>query len=726
MKRFCIFAVFIFLSIATWAQKSNEARIDALLKRMTIEEKFGQLNLLPFYQNEKESIKAKIEKGEIGALLKSNGVALNLELQKVAVEKSRLHIPLMFQEDVIHGYRTIAPIPLGEAASWDMAAIAQSASVAAQEASASGIHLTYAPMVDICRDPRWGRIMEGAGEDPYYGSCVAEARVKGFQGNTNYKNANSVMACVKHFAGYGAALSGEDYAILDYSERDLRELYLPPFQSAVNAGAGSLMSAYTTYNAVPASASTFLLKDILRNEMGFKGLVITDWCTTSHLVEMGICPNQSQAAAMALNAGVDMDMTDGIFLKVGPELVKSGKITVAELNRAVRQVLRAKFELGLFENPYKYFDLEREKKVILSNENIEKTLDMARKSMVLLKNDNNLLPVAKTTKVIAIIGPLAKEKVSLLGNWSCMGKADEVISLFEGIEKKVGASTKLIYAEGCRLDGFKKTGIDLIPAAVETALQADVVILAVGEQAGFSGEECNLAGLHITPEQEKLIETICKTGKPVVTILFNGRPLVLTDIAKSTTSLLEAWLPGTTGGDAVADILFGDYNPSGKLPVTFPAHAGQIPVFYAKRKTQRSTGYVDATTKPLYPFGYGLSYTSFEYSDVILSDTIMDKKGSVTASVNLKNTGKYPGREAVQLYISDVVCSVNRPVKELKHFEMVELQPGESKKVKFKIDASDLYFFNNDLKKTVEPGLFKVMIGANSDMVKESNFELVQ
>lgn len=719
-----IFIPFLLLSINVWSQQNIDIRIDSLLKKMTIEEKFGQLNLLPFYEKNKQSIIAKIEKGEIGGLLKSSGAANNMELQKVAVEKSRLHIPLMFQEDVIHGYRTLAPVPLAESASWDLLAIEQSAAVAAQEASAAGIHLTYAPMVDVCREPRWGRIMEGAGEDPYYGSRVAEARIKGFQGKS-YANSNSVMACVKHFAGYGAALAGEDYSIIDYSERDLRELYLPPFQAAINAGAGSLMSAYTTYNAVPASANSFLLKDILRKEMGFQGMVITDWNTTANLKSMGISSNLDDAAIMALNAGIDMDMASGVLLKVGPALIRSGKMSEAELDRAVRNVLKAKFDLGLFDNPYKYFDEKKEKEQIGSKENIEKTRSMARKSMVLLKNEKNLLPLSPKTKTIAIIGPLAKEKASLMGGWSCKGKADEVTSLFEGIEKKVSVTTKLIYAQGCKSDGFKSTKADLIPAAVEAALRADVVILAVGEQSGYSGEGNNLAGLHITPDQEKLVEAICKTGKPVVTVLFNGRPLVLTDIAKSTTSLLEAWLPGTTGGDAIADVLFGEYNPSGKLPVTFPAHAGQVPIFYAKRKTQSSTGYVDTSSKPLYPFGFGLSYTTFEYSNLTLSDSKMTKNDKLTASITLKNTGKYAGREAVQLYISDIVCSVTRPTKELKNFEMVELQSGESKTVTFTVDVNDLYFIDKDLKKAVEPGKFKVLVGANSNDTKEATFELI-
>ncbi|MDI3321309.1 beta-glucosidase BglX [Pinibacter soli] len=715
--------VLLVAAIGLNAQENKNQKIDSLLKVMTLEEKFGQINLLAYYSSQKEIIKERIKKGEIGALLKANGAANNRELQKVAVENSRLHIPLMFQEDVIHGYKTIAPVPLAEAASWDMEAIQQSASVAASEASAAGVQLTYAPMVDICRDPRWGRIMEGAGEDPYLGSEVASARVKGFQGDS-YTNGTNIMACVKHFAGYGAALSGEDYAILDYSERDLRELYLPPFQAAINAGAGSLMSAYTSYNAVPASANKFLLKTVLRDQMGFKGMVITDWRTTSNLVSMGVCGDDSLAAAMALEAGIDMDMTSGILMKVGPDLIRKGKIDVKEIDRAVRNVLNAKFDMGLFENPYKYFDEEREKKEILSKENKEKALDMARKSMVLLKNDGDLLPLSRNIKTIAIIGPLAKDKKDLMGRWNCKGDEKDVISLFDGIKNVVGPSTKILYAEGCRLNGYKNNGSDSISKAIEIAKQADVIILAVGEQANFTGETAGLAGLHITPEQEQLVRAIHQTGKPIVNVLFNGRPLVLTEIADNSTSLLEAWLPGTMGGDAVADVLFGNYNPSGKLPVTFPANAGQIPNFYAKRKKQSETGYVDASNKPLFPFGFGLSYTHFEYSKIKLSDIKMKPNGFINATITLTNKGKYTGREVVQLYIGDPVCSIIRPIKELKKFSIVELKPGESKIVNFTIGLDDLYFFDKDLKKTYEPGTFKVYIGSNSSETKEISFEL--
>ncbi|QOD59518.1 beta-glucosidase BglX [Polaribacter haliotis] len=707
------------------AEETLNQKVDSIINLMTIEEKLGQLNLIPYYEDTKEAVLQKIKEGKVGALLKSNGVKTNLKLQKAAIEETRLGIPLIFQEDVIHGYKTIAPVPLGEAASWDLEAIEKSSATAALEASAAGIQLTYAPMVDISREPRWGRIMEGAGEDPYLGAQVAKARVIGFQGN-NMKSNSTLMACVKHFAGYGDALAGRDYYINDFSERKLRELYLPPFQAAIDAGVGSVMTAYTAVNGIPASSNKFLLTDLLRKEMKFKGMLITDWTTISNVVKIGVAENDTIATKMSIDAGIDVDMTSRKLVNTGKKLIERGEISIERINESVRNVLKSKYLLGLFENPYKYFDEKREKEVLLSEKVIEDVRDVARKSMVLLKNNNKLLPLKKDIKTIAVIGPLGNSKSDLMGQWYCKGDKNDVVSLVEGIQNKISASSKLVFAEGCLL-GEKMDAIKnqkLLAQAIQTAIKADIIVMALGERGWQSGETRSMADINITDEQIALINSIKKLKKPIVTVVFNGRPLILTKIEKPSDAILEAWLPGTTGGNAIADVLFGDYNPSGKLPVTFPYHQGQIPIYYNYKRTQLKVKHLDVQDKPLYPFGYGLSYTDFKYSDIKLSDSTFTAKDSILATITVKNTGNYKGKEVVQMYLGDEVCSVIRPEKELKGFKIIELDEEESRDVSFTISVKDLTFIDRNYKQSFEYGKFKLFIGTSSEDVKETAFYL--
>lgn len=717
------------------SDKQMDTKVAALLSKMTLAEKVGQLNLATYVNenNTTNSLESLIKRGAVGSILKSNGAMTNLKLQKIAVEGTRLGIPLMFQEDVIHGYKTIFPSPLGEAASWNLENIEKSASIAAKEAAAGGIHMTYAPMVDITFDPRWGRIIEGAGEDPYYGSLVAAARVKGFQG-TDMKSGKNVMACVKHFAGYGAALAGRDYNIADFSERTLRELYLPPFKAAIDEGAGSLMTAYSAFDGVPASANKKLLTDILRKELGFKNLVITDWETINNLVKIGAAPDQKQAALQAIDAGSELDMTSGIYLKYLEELVNEGKVDSKVIDTAVKHVLEAKYKLGLFDNPYAFFDAKREKETLLNKAHLEFARKAARESMVLLQNNNKVLPLGANVKKIAVIGPLANAKKDMLSWWGgyySQGKAEDVVSLLEGLKQSVDSSVVISYAEGVKLDGFEPKGLELIPEAVALAKVSDVVILAVGEQYWMSGEGASISNITLPGGQEKLIEAIATTGKPIVTVLFSARPYDLQLVSKVSSAVLEAWMPGTMAGLAVSDVLLGKYNPSGKLTITFPINTGQIPINYNYKRTSHDVNdsnktvrwtnkYLDIPITPLYPFGYGLSYTSFEYSNLKLSGNLINSGENITISVDITNTGKIFGEEVVQLYLADLVSSVTRPGRELKGFSKIGLAPGEKKTVKIVIEPKDMSFYNKDMKWVLEPGTFKVMIGASSSDIKLS------
>ncbi|MHC0442513.1 beta-glucosidase BglX [Flavobacterium sp. 3-210] len=731
-----IVAVLImFGAFETTAQsdKQMDTKVSALLGKMTLEEKVGQLNLATYVNenNTTNSLESLIKKGAVGSILKSNGAMTNLRLQKIAVEETRLGIPMMFQEDVIHGYKTIFPSPLGEAASWNLENIEKSASIAAREAAAGGIHMTYAPMVDITFDPRWGRIIEGAGEDPYYGSLVAAARVKGFQG-TEMKGGKNVMACVKHFAGYGAALAGRDYNIADFSERTLRELYLPPFKAAIDAGAGSLMTAYSAFDGIPASANKKLLTEMLRKELGFKNLVITDWETINNLVKIGAAQDLKQAALQAIDAGVELDMTSGIYLKYLGELVNEGKVDIKVIDAAVRHVLEAKYKLGLFDNPYAFFDAKREKETLLNKAHLEFARKAARESMVLLKNENKLLPITGQVKKIAVIGPMANAKKDMLSWWGgnySQGKAEDVVSLVEGLKQSVDPSVVISYAEGVKLDGFESKGLELIPEALALAKESDVVILALGEQYWMSGEGASISNITLPGGQEKLIEAMAAAGKPIISVLFSGRPYDLQLVSKVSSAVLQAWMPGTMAGLAVSDVLLGKYNPSGKLTVTFPINTGQIPINYNYKRTSHDVNesnknvrwtnkYLDIPITPLYPFGYGLSYTTFEYSNLSLSNNLINSGESITVSIDITNTGKVFGEEVVQLYLADLVSSVTRPGKELKGFSKIGLASGEKKTVKMIIEPKDMSFFNKDMKWSLEPGTFKVMIGASSSDIK--------
>lgn len=736
-KVILFFALVLLVAAGGCDKKSKEvdtmSRVDELLSQMTIKEKVAQLNLIPVlddYNKPLEGVEDKVRNGEVGHILKSNGVSTNYYLQKIAVEESRLGIPILFQEDVIHGYKTIFPGPMAEASSWNLEGVEQTARVAAREATAAGIQLTYAPMVDITRDVRWGRIVEGAGEDPYLGSLIAAARVKGFQGD-NLADSSTMMACVKHFIGYGDAPAGIDYNIGDFSERELRELYLPPFKAAIDAGVGSLMIAYSAVDGVPASANKWLMDDLLRQELGFEGMVISDWRTVANLVKTGVAVDAKDATKQAIEAGLEVDMVSEHYVQNLEELVNEGSIDIAVIDNAVRNVLKAKFDLGLFDDPYVYFDTAREKRLILHPDHLALSRKAACESMVLLKNASvfeqgeKLLPLSKDVKRIAVIGPMATRQKDLMSWWAAnhsQGSESDVISILEGIKSAVSANTVVTYAEGVKIDRFKKAGLELIPQAVKVAKQADVVVLALGEEYWMSGEGGSVSDITLPGAQPELIEALSDIGKPVVLVLINGRPY---DIHKSVAyfdAVLEAWQPGTMGGHAIADVLFGDYNPSGKLPVTFPATAGQVPIYYnIKRGSHDFEGidmldryknnYLDIPTKPLFPFGYGLSYTQYTYADIAV-EQLGDE---VKASVRLSNTGDVDGYEVVQLYIKDVVTQVATPNKELKAFERVFLKAGESKIISFDISKEQLSYIGKDLATIMEPGMFEIMIGSSSD-----------
>lgn len=710
-------------------------KIDSLLAEMTLKEKVSQLNLVGALDdnNNPLDVEEKVRNGEVGHILKSNGVKTNKRLQQIAIEESRLGIPILFHEDVIHGYKTIFPMPLAEAASWNLERITETAHIAAKEATASGIQLTYAPMVDISRDPRWGRIVEGAGEDPYLASLIAAARVKGFQGE-NLADSSTLMACVKHFIGYGDALAGRDYNIGDFSEREMREIYLPPFEAAIDAGVGSLMVAYSAVDGVPATSNQWLIKDLLRNQLNFNGMVITDWKTVTNLIKTGVALDGENAVKQSVNAGVDVDMVSELYVQHLEELINQGEVKESDLNDAVRRVLKAKFDLGLFDDPYVYFDTVREEKLVLHDDHLEIARKAARESMVLLKNDKDVLPLSKKIKSIAVIGPLADRKKDLMSWWGgnhSQGDENDVVSLLEGIKAAVSEETKVYYAEGVKLDGFEKKGLELIPEALKIAKKADVVILALGEEYWMSGEGGSKSDLMLPGAQEELIAAIAETGKQVVTVLLNGRPYDIRTVTKNFDAVLEAWFPGTMGGVAVADILFGDYNPSGKLPVTIPFSSGQIPIFYNYKRSSHDfegvnmtdrykNNYLDIPTKPLFPFGYGLSYTTYKYADIQLNTN----SDIPQVSIEVTNTGKVDGYEIVQLYIKDVVTSVATPNKELKGFERVHIKAGETKDVSFSITEDKLSFIGKNNKRIIEPGDFLFMVGASSEDLQSVDYTL--
>lgn len=739
MKRILPLLLIAAISITACRKKSNESasaidrRVDSLLSVMTLEEKVGQLTLFTsdydvtgpsIRENYKEDIKA----GRVGSIFNAFGADYTRKLQEIAVKETRLGIPLLFGYDVIHGHRTIFPIPLGEAASWDLAAMQQSARIAADEASAEGLHWTFAPMCDVARDPRWGRMAEGAGEDTYLGSRIAEARVKGFQGD-GIGQLNSVLACVKHFAAYGAAQSGRDYHTTDMSDRVLRETYLPPYKAAIDAGAATVMTSFNELDGVPATGNKYLMTDILRKEWNFDGFVVTDYTSIMEMIPHGIAEDTASAAALALEAGVDMDMQAGFYNDALATLVKEGKLKETLINEAARRILRKKFELGLFEDPYRYSNPEREKSTVMKPEYIEAARDISRKSIVLLKNEKQLLPLSKSGKKIAVIGPLADARKEMIGSWSAAGDWKKAVTLLEGVKASAAAGTQVLYAKGSNIND---DSTQFIAQAVQTARQADVVILAVGESAMMTGEAASRASLGLPGVQQQLVEAIHQTGKPVVVVLMNGRPLTINWIDKNVPAILETWFLGTQAGNAIADVLFGVYNPSGKLPVTFPKSVGQIPIFYNMKNTGRpmdpnnkyTSKYLDESNDPLYPFGYGLSYTAFTYGDVTLDRESISPKDNLTVTCKVTNTGKYAGEEVVQLYVRDLVGSVTRPVKELKNFQKITLQPGESMDVTFTLTNADLSFYRYDMTWGSEPGKFQVFVGGNSRDVKTAEFVL--
>jgi len=740
-KKIILFCLSLISLPALAQQKAGtiavEKRIDALMAKMTIEEKIGQLNQYtgdrlatgPVIANSSKFL--DIKAGKVGSMLNVRGVADTRMVQQIAMQ-SRLKIPLIFGLDVIHGYRTTFPIPLAEAASWDMDAIKLSARVAATEAAASGIHWTFAPMVDITRDPRWGRVMEGAGEDPYLGSVVAAARVHGFQGK-GLGSTDAVMACVKHFAAYGAAIAGRDYNSVDISERTLWETYLPPFKAAADAGAATFMNSFNEINGIPSTGNAHLQRDILKGKWGFTGFVVSDWGSIREMVPHGFAKNTYEASKYAIEAGSDMDMEGHAYINNLEQLVKDKKISMALINDAVRRVLRKKFELGLFDDPYKFCNAEREIKALNNPTNHSAARSVAEKSIVLLKNQGQLLPLSKTVKSIAVIGPLGKSGQDMKGGWSVPWDNDHLVSLYEGLQNKLGSATKLSYVQGCGVKDTSKAGF---AEAVNAAKAADVVIVAVGESFDMSGEAKSRSNIHLPGVQEDMIKALKTTGKPLVVLVTAGRPLIFNWTANNANAILYTWFLGTEAGNAMADVLLGDYNPAGKLPMSFPRAEGQIPVYYSAKNTGRpvikesdlayKSAYIDLPNSPKYAFGFGLSYTTFALSDLKFSQAKISKNQKLQVTCLLKNTGNYAGEEVVQLYIRDMVASVTRPVKELKDFQKVYLKPGESRELTFTIDKEKLSFYNQQMKWVTEPGDFKVMIGNSSDhIVLENTFELI-
>jgi beta-glucosidase len=724
--------------------------VDALMKKMTLDEKIGQLNLpgsgdIVTGQAGNSDIAKKIREGKVGGLFNIKSVAKIRDVQKIAVEQGRLKIPLIFGMDVIHGYQTVFPIPLGLSCSWDMQLIERSARIAATEASADGICWTFSPMVDIARDPRWGRIAEGGGEDPYLGYQIAKAMVNGYQGNDLSKN-NTIMACVKHYAMYGAAEAGRDYNTTDMSRLRMYNEYLLPYKGAVDAGAGSVMSSFNEVDGVPATANKFLMTDVLRKQWGFKGFVVTDYTAINEMIDHGMGDLQT-VSALALNAGIDMDMVGEGFLKTLKKSLQEGKVTQEGIDAACRRILEAKYKLGLFDDPYRYCDDNRAKTEIFNDANRKIARETAADCFVLLKNQNNLLPLKKTG-TIGLIGPLADAKENMPGTWSVAADFSKATSVLAGLKEVLGNKAKLLYAKGSFLDYDSlfeqragmfgkpfnrdgKTKEQLLTEALNIASQSDVIIAALGESAEMTGESSSRSNIEIPQAQKDLLAALLKTGKPVVLVLFTGRPLAVKWENENVPAILNVWFGGSEAGFAIADVLFGDVNPSGKLTTTWPQNVGQVPMYYNHKNTGRPLGegrwfakfrsnYLDVSNDPVYPFGYGLSYTNFNYSDLGLSSTSLKGSQTLTATVTITNAGSKDGKEVVQLYIRDVVGSITRPVKELKGFQKIFLKAGESKTVLFTITPNDLKFYNSNLKYDWEPGEFIIMVGGNSRDVKSA------
>ena len=720
-------ALALFSAGTASAQRSAaEQNIDSLLARMTLEEKLGQLNQLSVDNQPTPEQLELVRKGLVGSFLNLTGAAATRDAQHIAVTESRLRIPLIFGHDVIHGYRTIFPIPLGEAASWDPEAVEAAARVAAREAAAAGVHWTFAPMVDIARDPRWGRIAEGSGEDPYLGSAMAAARVRGFQG-ADPRAPDAVLATVKHFAAYGGAEGGRDYNTVDLSERTLREVYLPPYHAALDAGAATVMTSFNEIGGIPSTASPWLMTTLLRREWGFRGFVVSDWTAVAELLNHGVAGTRADAGKLALEAGVDMDMVSRIYVNDLPALVRAGRIPMAVVNEAVRRVLRAKAALGLFDDPYHGATPERERAALLAPEHRQLARRVAEEAIVLLKNDAQLLPLGSRVRTVAVIGLLADDKVSALGSWPGRGDPRDAVTPLEGIKARAG-SVSVLYAKGC---GITDTATAGFADAVAAAKQADVAVLLLGEAGDMSGEAASRANIDLPGVQPQLLEAIHATGTPIVLVVMSGRPLTIPWAAEHVPAIVESWFLGVETGPALAAVLFGDVSPSGKLPATFPRSVGQIPLYYNHKNTGRPTGpdkytskYTDLPVTPLFPFGHGLSYTTFGYSDLRLSAPRIAPAGTLRVSVTVTNTGAREGAEVVQLYVHDEVASVTRPVRTLAGFRRVSLKPGEARPVDFQLTSKELGLYNKDMKFVVEPGKFRVYVGGSSVGGLEAEFEV--
>ena len=711
---------------------ADSSMIETYLFQMTLEEKVGQLSLFSSDwavtgpMPDKKYIQL-IREGKVGAIFNTYTVDNVRALQKMAVEESRLKIPLIFGFDVIHGHRTIFPIPLGQASSWDLKAIEKAEQIAALEATADGLNWTFAPMVDVARDPRWGRVSEGAGEDTWLGCRIAEARVRGFQGST-YGDGRHILACVKHFAAYGAPIAGREYNTVDISLVSLYETYLPTYKAGFDAGAASVMTSFNEINGIPSTGNRWLLTDLLRKEWGFRGFVVTDYLSINQMVNHGVAADVKAAASISLNAGVDMDMQGSAFLNYLPALLKNKEVNIQQIDEAVRRILRAKVQLGLFEDPYRYCNKKREKEDIMTQESLDFARKFVSESSVLLKNSDRTLPVPSSVRTIAVIGPLGDSRKEMMGNWTAAGKGEQCVSLLDGIRNKCGDKVRVIYEKGCAINDNELSGID---AAVKAAGEADFVLLALGEGGDMSGEAASRTNIDLPGVQNQLAAAVMKAGKPTAVVLFNGRPLAISYLNDIAPAILETWFGGTQAGNGIADVLFGEVNPSGKLTMSFPRNVGQIPIFYNAKNTGRPfnptdprdkyvSKYLDCPNTPLYPFGYGLSYTSFSYAG--MKATVKRDEIMITAMVT--NTGERDGEEIVQLYIQDKVGSITRPLKELKGYKKLMIKKGETVKVSFTLTADELSFYHPDLKKSWEPGEFNAFVGGSSAELISAPFKL--
>ena len=723
--------------------KHIEYRVDSLLKLMTLDEKIGQMTQFSCNWGITGPVMADdfmpyLKQGLVGSVFNASKVNGVRQLQKMAIESSRLHIPILFGLDVIHGYNTVFPIPLAEACSWNLDMMKKTAAIAAQEAASDGINWTFAPMVDIARDARWGRVMEGAGEDPYLGSLIAKARVEGFQGGNDWRslhNLNTVLACCKHFAAYGAAESGKDYNSAELSENTLRNFYLPPYEAAQKAGVATYMASFNEIGGVPSTASHFLMTDVLRKEWGFKGFVVTDYTGINELVAHGVAKDEKQAGELAVNAGIDMDMTGAVFIKYMKKSVAEGKVSVAIIDNSVRHILEMKFILGLFDNPFRYLDEQRSKDNQMRTEFMETARQSSAQSVVLLKNDKNVFPIEKDKPLtVALIGPFVKDRMNLNGEWAGLGDRNKSIPLYDALlEKYKNTSVKFIYAEGCNIT---ETDQNKIAEAVDAASQADLVLAAMGEDFNWSGEAASRSNIQLPEAQIEVLKALKNTGKPIGLLVMSGRPLDLSWEDQNMDAIMEAWFLGVQSGNGLADVISGDYNPSGRLVMSFPRSVGQLPIYYNHKNTGRplspqrpeedyKSKYIDSPNSPLYPFGFGLSYTTFTIDNVRLSKPSITMNDKLIVTADVQNTGKRDGESVVQLYVRDLVGSVTRPVKELKGFAKVALKAGEKKQVSFTITADDLAFYGLDMKKKAEPGDFILWVGQSSaDESNEASFTL--